>query len=1620
MSSTALKVGGWDFLAKTAGGATRNTEQSGALAVDYNQTTHPGVLRFPISNGEIWQSSNNSQNMLLRDLPSDWTSIRLKISAFSPNADHQQVGLLAYQNDDTYVSVRRNYNNATGGPNVGSMYEVGGVGTIVERRVLTNTGNLILRLDRNVTTNAYTPYYSVDGGTTWVTLLGAPALTLSNPRVAIQVGANGAGTLPVADLAWVEILRPAPVLSGVDPTSGVQGQTLTSVGISGSNFQSGATCGVGVGITVASCTFTSATQLTANLTIGASATPGARTITVTNPDTQNGSLANAFIVTAPAPVVSGVNPNTGAQGQTLASVVITGSNFQSGATCSVGAGITVTSCTFNSTTQLTANITITGAASTGVHAVSVTNPDTQSGSLANAFTVTAASSPLPPSISAVSPGSGAQGQTLTGVVITGSDFQSGATCSFGAEITVTSCTFNSATQLTANVTIAAGATTGGYTVSVTNPDAQSGNLPNAFSVVAPSSTAPVVSLLTPDSGVEGQNLIVTLTGSNFALGATCNFGGGVVVNSCLFNSTTQLVASITIAANAVTTPPVETRTVTVMNPDTQSGAFQNGFSISANTSSLPQAGHFDFTYPDRTSLLADNWDYVAKTASGGTRNTEQTGSLAVDYSQATHPGTIRVPLTTGEIWQTSNNSSNTLFRNLPSDWTSLRLKIASFNPISDYQQVGLLAYQNDDKYISVRRNYNSSAGGPSVGGMYEVNGVGTVVERRGLTNTGNLILRLDRNLTTNTYIPYYSVDGGTTWISLTGIPAVVLSNPRLAIQVGANLAASTQSADLAWVEVIHPNSLPAPTVSGVAPGTCEQGQQCTVTVTGTNFQSGAACTFGAGVTVNSCAFISATQLTADLAVLPTATVGTRTVTVLNPDTQAANFTNGFGVTTATPVTPTVSTVNPNTGSQGQNLLVTITGANFQFGATCDFGAGILVQACSLVSSTQLMANVTVTGGAALGTRTVTATNPGIVGGSLANAFSVTVGNLPVTNTLTLAVLVNSANSTGYNPTSGTPGEFQRYPKLYLDHLQVPYDVIDTATTPPPASLGNRQLILAGHTGLNLSNAWQSVIVSAVNGGTGFINLDAAPTVGTQTHIQSLFGATGSSAGTPATIIRVPAAVAPGGATPHFIAALQRKFLGDPAGDNVYTFHADANNVVQTVTATVLTAATGTVVAQLGTDPLIVARQTAAGRVVHFGSYLYLKADRFGFVQGIDDLFWRSLVWAARKPFVLRGYPRYWAVQMDDTMPGWETRVKDMYTPALTGTTNASGVGGPWKVTGYLFTENFPAGNTARASVISDIQSGKLQVAPHSFTNISYGDMYWHAAVGQNPRSLTDGEWTDNLAAILGWKQGNGGSDVIPSFSRSLVAHFWDLSNNTGYDLWNTLGFRYITSVQKPGFQRPANSQTVNVYNGAERLYVEDFWPYELPPKLDPSESTSFFFADDYPVGSRAGLPSQHFFLFTTQYIDLSKYPRNDFIWPSATYNLSPAASADLLQRYTWRHWSGMSPVQLFTHDIVNYEYATQQDRQTVIQQASTWLNANDVRHVFMENLGDYMYAHAKSTLVDAVQTTGGVQVTLTGNAATPDGAPVATQFLVFYQDAEGTPVSIPGFTGGTTAAMALP
>jgi len=180
------------------------------------------------------------------------------------------------------------------------------------------------------------------------------------------------------------------------------------------------------------------------------------------------------------PSVTSISPAQGTVGAAVA-VTIAGSGFATGATVSAGTGITVSNVSVVSAAQLTATLTIATGASPGGRDVSVINPGGGTGTLAGGFAVAAAGV----AVTSIAPNQGAQGASVP-VTINGSGFAAGATVSLsGAGISVTNVAVGSATQLTATLGIAAGATLAARGVTVTNSGGGSGTLTGGFTVVAP-------------------------------------------------------------------------------------------------------------------------------------------------------------------------------------------------------------------------------------------------------------------------------------------------------------------------------------------------------------------------------------------------------------------------------------------------------------------------------------------------------------------------------------------------------------------------------------------------------------------------------------------------------------------------------------------------------------------------------------------------------------------------------------------------------------------------------------------------------------------------------------------------------------------------------------------------------------------------------------------------------------------------------------------------------------------------------------------------------------------------------------------------------------------------------
>jgi hypothetical protein len=180
----------------------------------------------------------------------------------------------------------------------------------------------------------------------------------------------------------------------------------------------------------------------------------------------------------------------------------------------------------------------------------------------------------------VSPNSGSTAGG-TAVTITGANFAAGATATFGGTAATNVVVVNSTTIMATTPAGSAGAATVTVTVS-----GQSGSLTNGYTYTVP----PTVSSVSPNTGSTSGGTSVTITGSNFATGATVTFGGAAATNVVVVNSTTITATTPAGTAGAVTV------TVTVSG---QSGSLTNGFtyivvptvtSVSPNTDDGRQDG----------------------------------------------------------------------------------------------------------------------------------------------------------------------------------------------------------------------------------------------------------------------------------------------------------------------------------------------------------------------------------------------------------------------------------------------------------------------------------------------------------------------------------------------------------------------------------------------------------------------------------------------------------------------------------------------------------------------------------------------------------------------------------------------------------------------------------------------------------------------------------------------------------------------------------------------------------------------------------------------------------------------------------------------------------------------
>ena len=565
------------------------------------------------------------------------------------------------------------------------------------------------------------------------------------------------------------------------------------------------------------------------------------------------------------------------------------------------------------------------------------------GTRANTLTVNAG-----PTVTALNVAAMGQGAVARDVMITGTGFVSGASAVFsGTGISVLSTSFVSSTSVMARISIANSATLGLRDVTMVNPDLGRATLVGKFSVAA----GPTVTSLTPARRAQGTATVtVTVTGTNFATGSVVAIPAtGVTVGATTFVSSTTLTVPVTVAATA----PVGPLTVRVTNTNFGRIDAAGAFTVTAQptvTAASPLVMGQGATARNVT-ITGTNFGAGAVASFSGTGITV-TSTSVVSSTQLTATITIAAAATTG-------------LRNI--------------------------TVTNSDGGVASGANLFTVVAGPTVTAV-SPNQLGLTATDRVLTVTGSNF-----------------VDGSVVTFSGTGITVLsttFVSATQLSITVS---VASTATTGLRSVTVVRPDLgqstlanaftvAPLPTITSITPTSRGQGAaNQNITVTGTNFRSGATASFsGTGITVNSVTVSSATTAVVNITVAATATLGLRDLTITNSIGGSVTRAGIFTVAAA----PTITSITPASRGQGAvSQSLTFVGTGFAAGAAVSFsGTGITVNSVTVVSATQLTVNISIAATATTGLRDVNVANTTNAGRSTkVGAF--TVGAAPTFTSL---------------------------------------------------------------------------------------------------------------------------------------------------------------------------------------------------------------------------------------------------------------------------------------------------------------------------------------------------------------------------------------------------------------------------------------------------------------------------------------------------------------------------------------------------------------------------------------------------------------------------------------------
>lgn len=520
--------------------------------------------------------------------------------------------------------------------------------------------------------------------------------------------------------------------------------------------------------------------------------------------------------------------------------------------------------------------------------------------------------------------------------------------------------------------------------------------------VAGAADPPTITSVSPATGPAAGGTVVTITGTGFAAGATVSFDGVAATNVTVSNATT--IVATTPAGDPGPATLVVTNldglgaslggaftylqaapTVSGANPS--SGSTLGGTSVTITGTGFQSGAVVRFGGTAATNVVVTSATTLTATtpahAPGAVTvqvvNTDgQSGSLAsaFTYLAASPPVVGGVSPTSGT---TGGGTTVTITGTGFASGATVRFGNASATAVTVLSSTQLTAITpagsgtvdvrvtNPDGQVGQLNDAYTyiSTPAPTLTSVSPNTGIRTGGTSVTLTGSGFLPGAVARfgstNATSTVVLSPTQIIATTPSVGSTGVVAVTVTNTDGKAATLSNAFTFTTSM---FVTAVSPSS---GTTGGGTP----------VTITGNGFVPGATVRFG---TSNATSVVAGGNLIT--AVTPARSAGTVTVQVINPGGESASLANAF--TYVTTASPTVAAVTPSAGPLGGGNTVTVTGTNFNPGATVLFGSRA---ATGVIVSTSTQLTAIVPAGASLGSVSVTVRNTDGRDGTKSNAYA---------------------------------------------------------------------------------------------------------------------------------------------------------------------------------------------------------------------------------------------------------------------------------------------------------------------------------------------------------------------------------------------------------------------------------------------------------------------------------------------------------------------------------------------------------------------------------------------------------------------------------------------------------